>query len=99
VADAVVRVKVEARPDQVGMVRPEEIRAQLEEAGVFYVAAVAVEAERESRGRLGASGAELLDGLTPRRALELYLRSKTPALTEERITALLSAADELFAEG
>jgi exonuclease SbcD len=38
----------------------------------------------------------LLNGLTPRRALELYLRSKnTP---EDRLAVLLAAAEELFAE-
>ena len=96
--DAVVRVKVAARPEQAGQLRAEEIRQQLEAAGVFFVAAVAVEVERAGRGRLGASGAELLEGLTPRKALELYLRAKTPPLSEERITALLGAADELLAE-
>jgi hypothetical protein len=35
-------------------------------------------------------------GLSPRRALELYLRSKET--DPQRIEALLSAADELLAE-
>jgi len=39
---------------------------------------------------------ELLSGLTPRRALELYLRSKQPPLAAARIAALLAAADELI---
>ncbi len=96
---AVVRVKIEALPEQVAAIRTEELRAHLEAAGVAVVAAVGVETERAARGRLGTAGAELLEGLTPRRAIELYLRQKTPALAEARIAALLAAADELMAEG
>ncbi|HNP69706.1 MAG TPA: exonuclease SbcCD subunit D [Kouleothrix sp.] len=96
VADAVVRVQIEARPEQAGLLRVEEIQQRLEEAGAFQVAAVATEIERASRGRLAASDGTILDGLTPRKALELYLRAKnTP---EDRIAALLATADELFAE-
>jgi exonuclease SbcD len=98
VQDAVVRVKIAARQEQAGLLRTEEIRQQLDAAGAFFVAAVAIEAERATRTRLGASSAELLEGLTPRKALELYLRAKTPPLPEERIAALLGAADELLAE-
>jgi exonuclease SbcD len=98
VQDAVVRVKIAARQEQAGLLRTEEIRQQLDAAGAFFVAAVAIEAERATRTRLGTSSAELLEGLTPRKALELYLRAKTPPLPEERIAALLGAADELLAE-
>jgi DNA repair protein SbcD/Mre11 len=80
-------------------VRTEELRRQIEEAGAFSVAAVALEVERTVRSRLSQGGGDILEGLTPRRALELYLRAKTPPLPEERIAALLGAADELFAEG
>jgi DNA repair protein SbcD/Mre11 len=97
--DAVVRVRIEARPEQAGLVRTEELRRQIEEAGAFSVAAVALEVERTVRSRLSQGGGDILEGLTPRRALELYLRAKTPPLPEERIAALLGAADELFAEG
>jgi exonuclease SbcD len=93
---AITRVKVEARADQAAQLRTDEIRQLLEEAGAFTVAAIAVDVERAARGRLGEAGHDLLEGLTPRRALELYLRSKnTP---EERITTLLAAAEELFQE-
>lgn len=99
VRDAVVRVKIEARAEQTRLLRTDEIRQQIEEAGAFFVAAVAIEVERSSRGgRLGAGDAAVLEGLTPRKALELYLRAKTPPLAEERIAALLSAADELLQE-
>jgi exonuclease SbcD len=93
---AVTRVKIDATSEQAALLRTDDIQQQLEAAGVFHVAAIAIEVERTTRGRLSGSERDLLDGLTPRRALELYLRSKnTP---EDRLAALLSAADELFAE-
>ncbi|MCS6842121.1 MAG: exonuclease SbcCD subunit D [Roseiflexus sp.] len=95
---AVVRVKVDAHPEQADLIQTEAIRRALDDAGAYVIAAVAVEVERSTRGRLGGNDASILDGLTPRRALELYLRQKTPPLSEERIAALLAAADELLAE-
>jgi exonuclease SbcD len=92
---AVVRVKVEARAEQAPQLRIDEIYRQLEALGVFNIAGVAIEVERANRSRLGSDDQDLLEGLTPRRALELYLRAKnTP---EDRIADLLAAADELFA--
>ena len=93
---AIVRVQIAARPEQAPQLRAAEIQHMAEQAGAFHVAAVAIDIERPSRSRLGEAAQDLLDGLTPRKALELYLRSKnTP---EERIADLLAAADELFAE-
>jgi exonuclease SbcD len=93
---AVVRVKVDATQEQAALLRTEEIQDLLEAAGAFHVAAIAFEVERAGRGRLAGAERDLLDGLTPRKALELFLRSKnTP---EDRIAALLEAADELLAE-
>jgi exonuclease SbcD len=95
-AGAVVRVKVDATSEQAVLLRTDDIQAQLEAAGAFYIAAIAIEVERTHRGRLADAEHDLLNGLTPRRALELYLRSKnTP---EDRLAVLLAAADELFAE-
>lgn len=95
VADAVVRLQIEALPEQAGLLRIEDLQQQLEAAGAFQAAAVAIEIERGARGRLSGTESNILDGLTPRKALELYLRSKdTP---EDRIAALLEAAEELFA--
>jgi exonuclease SbcD len=94
--EAVVRVKIDASPEQAPLLRTDEIRRQLEEAGVFDIAAIAIEVERANRGRLSDAGRDLLEGLTPRGALELYLRSKnTP---DARIADLLAAAEELFAD-
>jgi exonuclease SbcD len=92
----IVRVKVDARPDQASQLRTDEIQQLLEEAQAFSVAAIAIEVERANRGRLGESERDLLDGLTPRRALEIYLRAKNTS--EERISALRAAADDLMAE-
>lgn len=94
--DAVVRVLVEASPEQAAQLRTSEIQQLLDEAKAFHVAAVKIDVERANRSRLGAASQELLDGLTPRRALELYLRSKNT--DEDRLKELLAAADELLAE-
>lgn len=92
--DAVVRVQIKALPEQAAQLREDEVRARLNAAGVFMVAAVATEIERTGRSRLGTAGQDQISGLTPRQALELYLRSKeTP---EERMRQLLAAADDLI---
>lgn len=92
--EAVVRLQIAALPEQAGLLRVEDLQQQLEAAGAFQVAAVTIDIERTTRGRLAVSEG-ILDGLTPRKALELYLRDKKTS--EERIAALLAAADELFA--
>ncbi|NJK80677.1 MAG: exonuclease SbcCD subunit D [Chloroflexaceae bacterium] len=95
---AVVRVDVRATREQAAALRSEDIRQQLEDAHAFFIAAINIEAERETRTRLGSAdeGFDLLRELTPRKALELYLKSKdTPP---DRIAALLAAADELLTD-
>lgn len=96
--DAVVRVRVQARAEQADLLRTDDLREAAELAGAAVVAAVAIDLERGGRSRLAPDGQDPLEGLTPRRALELYLRSKTPPLSESRIAALLEAADELLTE-
>jgi exonuclease SbcD len=93
---AVVRVELEATREQAAQLRDEELRRLLEEAGAFHIAAVNVQVERTERRRYAGVEQELLSGLTPRRALELYLKSKQPPLSPERIAALLAAADDLL---
>ena len=93
---AVVRVQIEATQEQAALLRTEEIQQLLEAAGAFQIGAIATEVERANRGRLAGAERNILDGLTPRKALELYLRSKNTA--EDRIAALLEAAEELFSE-
>lgn len=93
---AVVRVEIKATREQANALSEELIRKQLAEAEAFVIASIMIEVEREVRGRFAAAERELADGLTPRRALELYLQAKNtdPA----RIAVLLAAADELLAD-
>lgn len=94
--DAVVRVRVEARAEQAPQLRTDEIQQKLLDAGAFHIATIAIEVERTNRSRLGEANSDLLEGLTPRRALELYLQAKqTPP---DRLKALMEAAEELFTE-
>jgi exonuclease SbcD len=98
VQQAVVQVHVQATREQAALLAEETIRQQLHEAQAFFIAAVVIEVEREQRHRLAGAEQELLQGLTPRRALELYLQSRHT--DPERIAALLAAFDELqSAEG
>lgn len=92
--NAVVRVELQVTREQAAQLREEEIRDRLEHAGAFVIAAVTIAAERATRRRYGAEQ-ELMEGITPRRALELYLRGRQPPLAPERIAELLAAADEL----
>lgn len=96
IGGAVVRVRVEARAEQAAHLRTDEIRLLLGEAGASHIAAISIDVERAARGRLGEAGRDLLDGLTPQRALELYLRAKSTP--EDRIAVLLAEAETLFSE-
>jgi DNA repair protein SbcD/Mre11 len=87
--DAVVRVIVQARPEQSGQLRDAEIRRALE--GAYYVAGGNREIERAYRQRLGADAAE---GLLPKELLARYLESK--GTSPERIKALLQVAEEIL---
>jgi exonuclease SbcD len=95
-AEAVVRVLIQATREQSVLLSEEHIRSQLEEAGAFLVASVSIEVPREERGRYSAVEQELMGGLTSRRALELYLQSKQ--LDPSRIATLLAAHDELVGD-
>ena len=90
--DAVVRMVVQARPEQSGQIRDADIRRTLE--GAYYIAGVNKEIERAYRQRLGADGAE---GLLPAELLARYLESKgTPP---GRIKTLLQVAEEILHSG
>lgn len=94
--DAVVRMAVKCGPSQRAQLPEREIREALEAAGAFFIATIALEIERLARSRYAEVAAELQSGLTPRRALELYLQTKgVPAARQEQ---LLQAADELMRE-
>jgi exonuclease SbcD len=89
VADAVVRVLVQARAEQEGLLRDADIRRALKEA--YYVAGISREIERPYRQRLGG---ESPGELTPGQLLARYLESRdTPP---ERVELLLRHAQEII---
>jgi exonuclease SbcD len=89
VADAVVRLFIQARPEQEGLLRDVDIRRAL--ADSYYVAGISKEIERAYRQRLGGESPE---ELTPRDLLARYLESKdTPP---ERAEVLLQYAEEIL---
>ncbi|MGQ9599569.1 MAG: metallophosphoesterase family protein [Anaerolineae bacterium] len=91
VKDAVVRVIIQARAEQEGVLRDADLRQALSEA--YFVAGISLEVERAYRQRLGGESPE---GLTPTQLLIRYLESKgTPP---DRIEALLQQAEEIFQE-
>jgi exonuclease SbcD len=88
VADAVVRVIVQAEPEQEGLLRDADIRQVLKDA--YFVASVSKEIERAYRQRLGGESPE---ELTPAELLARYLESKDTS--PERIETLLHHAEEI----
>jgi DNA repair protein SbcD/Mre11 len=92
--NAVVRVQVECLPAQRTTIDERLIRTQVEEAGAQIVAAVALEVERSTRGRYAEVAEQVRDGLSPQRALELYLKTKN--VSEARQQRLLEAARGLI---
>jgi exonuclease SbcD len=90
VSESVVRVLIEARPEQEGLLRDTDLRRALADA--YYVAGINKEIERTYRQRLGESPEEL----TPTELLARYLESKdVPA---ERVEVLLHHAQEILSE-
>jgi exonuclease SbcD len=94
VAGAIVRVLIKCAPAQRAQLQERALREQLDAAGANFIAGIALEVERSARGRFAEIQQELQGGLTPRRALELYLRSKNVAAAREQ--QLLAVADELL---
>jgi exonuclease SbcD len=92
VHDTVVRVIIQARPEQEELLSDAEIRRALRDA--YYVASIGKELERAYRQRLGKASPE---GLTPAELLVRYLQSKeTPP---NRVEVLLRYAEEIFQAG
>ena len=89
IADAIVRVIIQAQPEQEGLLRDGDIRRELGEA--YFVASISKEMERAYRQRLGGESPE---ELTPAELLAHYLKSKdTP---RERVDLLMQHAEEIF---
>jgi exonuclease SbcD len=91
VADAVVRVLVQARPEQEGLLRDADIRRALQDA--YYVAGIGKEIERAYRQRLGGESPEKF---TPAELLARYLESKETS--SQRIEILMRHAAEILAD-
>lgn len=87
----VVRLIVQATPENEGRLLDGEIRAALRAA--HHVASYQKDVERPTRARLGGVSPETL---TPRELLARYLQDK--ATPEDRIETLLEHADTLFVE-
>ena len=92
VNDSVVRVIIQARPEQEELLNDAEIRRALDDA--YYVASISKDIERAYRQRLGPESAE---GLAPAELLARYLQSKETA--PDRIEVLLRYAEEIFQAG
>jgi exonuclease SbcD len=92
IAEAIVRVIIQAQPEQEGLLRDNDIRRELGEA--YFVASISKEMERSYRQRLGGESPE---ELTPAELLAHYLKSKeTPP---DRVDLLLQHAEEIFQTG
>ncbi len=94
ITDAVVRLLLTASPEQRPHLDENSLRHQLEEAGAHVVASIAIEVQRVERTRYSAVTSELQEGLTARRALEIYL--ETSNVAPARRERLLAAADLLL---
>ena len=92
VGDSVVRVTLQALPEQEELLNEAEIRRALEDA--YYVASISKDIERAYRQRLGHESPE---GLTPAELLARYLQSKETL--PDRIEVLLRYAEEIFQAG
>ncbi len=92
VSHAVVRVNVQALPEQEGLLRDPDIRRALGDA--YYVASITKEIQRAYRQRLGGESPE---ELTPAELLTRYLESKDTS--SDRIEILLQHASEIFQDG
>ncbi|KPL85906.1 metallophosphoesterase family protein [Herpetosiphon geysericola] len=93
-AGAVVRLLISAAAEQRPQLDEAELRRLLEAAETHVIASIAIDAKRSERTRYAAVASELNEGLTPRRALEIYLESSNISAT--RREHMLKAADALI---
>ncbi|MEJ2207914.1 MAG: exonuclease SbcCD subunit D [Anaerolineae bacterium] len=87
--ETVVRLLVQALPEQEGLLRDADVRRALDAA--YYVAGISIEVERAYRQRLGGDSFE---ELTPAELLERYLENRE--VPPERIEVLLDRAREVM---
>jgi DNA repair protein SbcD/Mre11 len=91
IEDAVVRLVIETTPEYVRDLRQDEIRAALHAKKPSFMSVVTNSA-RPHRLRLGD---QVIEQMTPRQALELYLQDKQA--TPDRIGTLLKGYDKIAA--
>jgi exonuclease SbcD len=91
IRDAVVRLIIKTPPEQEGGLRDDEIRKALGEAA--YIAGISREVDRPARVRFGDHAVEQM---TPRQALELYMKVKN--IPGDRAGTLLAYAEQLMNE-
>jgi DNA repair protein SbcD/Mre11 len=89
-AQAVVRVYIEADVESEAKLNERAIHIALEEAGVHHIAGISKDVERPARSRLGVSP----EGLSSLQLLERYL--KTKGIPQDRIDVLLQKAKEII---
>ena len=88
--DAVVRLVVQLRPETETLLKDAAIVDQLKRAGVFHIAGIRKEVERQDRSRLDVSP----EGLTPLELLDRYFRSRD--IEPARREALLERAKDII---
>jgi len=78
--DAIVRVSIHLREDQLILLDQKAVRDALGEA--FYVASVVPDVERQARSRLGAGA---LESLSPEQILQRYLEEKRVSVDKSEV--------------
>jgi exonuclease SbcD len=78
--DAIVRVSIHLREDQMVLLDQKAVRDALSEA--FYVASVVPDVERQARSRLGAGA---LESLSPEQILARYLEEKQVPIDKSEV--------------
>ena len=89
--NAIVRVRLKLRPDQLAGLREDELRRTLNEYDIYHLAGVERKVDRPRRVRLGGASVE---GLSPLQLLEKYLETKN--VRPDRVELLLKHAHTLI---
>lgn len=88
--DAVTRIKYRATTEQAVFIKAESLSEMLYATGVFYVAGIFGDVEREERARVE----EIKEGLGVLDALKLYLENQ--GTEDEKIPGIIERAEELL---
>ncbi len=94
IADSVVRLEINTTPEHVRDLRQDDIRQALNSYKPSYMTVVTNSA-RPHRLRLGD---KVVEQMSPRQALEIYMQSKDAPPTPDRLQTLLKHYDKIGAE-